>query len=64
MIWAFALHLGVTTVAFSAVLVIFNVIMEVYGSDTARENFSILAGFLLAGGILIAIGGVGLMLSR
>lgn len=66
MIWAFILHAGVITVAFSTVLVLFNAIMEAYGQepDSARENFSDLAGFLLAGGILIAIGGLGMILTR
>lgn len=66
MIWAFILHSGVMTVVFSTILVIFNLIMEAYGQEpeSARENFRDLAGFLLAGGVLVAIGGVGLMLSR
>lgn len=65
MIWAFILHLGVITVAFSAILVIFNLIMEAYGQEpeSARENFRDLAGFLLAGGVLIAIGGLGMALT-
>lgn len=63
MIWAFIFRLGVTTVTFSTVLVIFNVIMEAYGSESAREHFNLLARFLLAGGVLIAIGGLGKALS-
>lgn len=62
--WAFILHLGVTTVAFSAILIIFNALMEAYGQEpeSARDNFRTLTGFLLAGGVLIAIGGLGMVL--
>lgn len=65
MIWAFTLHLGVITVVLSVVLLIFNAILETYGQEqeSARENLNLLTGFLLAGGILVAIGGLGLMLS-
>lgn len=66
MIWAFILHSGVMTVVFSTILVIFNLIMEAYGQEpeSARENFRDLAGFLLVGGILVAVGGLGMILSR
>lgn len=65
MIWAFILHLGVTTVAFSAILIIFNALAEAYGQEpeSARDNFRTLAGFLLVGGILVAMGGLKMALS-
>lgn len=66
MIWAFILHLGVITVAFSAILLGFNALMGAYGqdADSERENYNTLAGFLLVGGVLVAVGGIGMMLSR
>lgn len=65
MIRAFILLLGVIMVAFSTLLIIFNALMEAYGQEpeSARDNFRTLAGFLLAGGVLIAIGGLGMALS-
>lgn len=66
MIWALTLHLGVIMVAFSIILLGFNALTGAYypDSDSVRENRNTLAVFLLAGGVLVAIGGVGLMLSR
>jgi hypothetical protein len=66
MIWAFILHLGVTTIVVSVVLLGFNFLMEACGqdSDSARENYSTLAGFFLIGGVLVAIAGVRFMLNH
>lgn len=66
MIQAFTLHLGVITVVVSVVLLDFNALMKGCGqaSESARENYNILAGFLLVGGVLVAIGGVGLMMRQ
>lgn len=65
MIGAFILHLGVITVTFSAMLIIFNAFMEAYGQEpeSARDNFRVLVGFLLVGGILVAMGGLKMALS-
>lgn len=64
MIWAFILHLGVITVAFSAILLGFNALTGACSQDVDSEceNYNILAVFLLAGGVLVAIGGIGKML--
>lgn len=66
MIWALILHLGVIDVAFSAVLLAFNALTGAYYPelDSGRENYKLLTGFLLVGVVLVAVGGVGLMLSR
>ena len=66
MIWALTLHLGVIMVVFSIILLGFNTLTGAYypDSDSVRENYRILAGFLLVGGILIAIGGIGMILSH
>lgn len=66
MTWAFILHLGVVTVALSAILLGFKALMGAYDqdADSERENYNILAGFLLVGGILVAVGGLGMILSR
>lgn len=66
MIWALTLHLGAIMVAFSIILLGFNALTGAYypDSDSVRENFRILAGFLLVGGILVAVGGLGMILSR
>lgn len=66
MIWAFILHLGVMTVALSAILLGFNALMGAcdQDADSEHENYNILTGFLLVGGVLVAVGGIGMMLSR
>lgn len=66
MIWALTLHLGVIMVVFSIILLGFNTLTGAYypDSDSVRENYRILAGFLLVGGILVAIGGIGMILSH
>ena len=66
MIWVLTLHLGVIMVAFSIILLGFNALTGAYypDSDSVRENFRILAVCLLAGGVLVAVGGIGMMLSR
>lgn len=66
MIWALTLHLGVIMVVFSIILLGFNTLTGAYypDSDSVRENRNALAGFLLVGGILVAIGGIGMILSH
>lgn len=66
MIWALTLHLGVIMVVFSIILLGFNTLTGAYypDSDSVRENRNTLAGFLLVGGILVAIGGIGMILSH
>lgn len=66
MIWALTLHLRVIMVVFSIILLGFNTLTGAYypDSDSVRENYRILAGFLLVGGILVAIGGIGMILSH
>lgn len=64
MISAFILHIGVIDVAFSVVLLAFNALTGAYypGLDSVRENYKLLTGFLLVGVVLVAVGGMGLML--
>lgn len=66
MIWAFILHQGVMVIVFTTILLSLNALAGAYypDSDSVRENRNTLAVFLLAGGVLVAIGGVGLMLIR
>lgn len=66
MIWALTLHLGVIMVVFSIILLGFNALTGAYypDSDSVRENRNTLAVCLLAGGVLVAVGGIGMMLSR
>lgn len=66
MIWVLTLHLGVIMVVFSIILTGFNTLTGAYypDSDSVRENYRILAGFLLVDGILVAIGGIGMILSH
>lgn len=66
MIWVFILHQGVMVIVFTAILLSFNALTGVYypDSDSVRENRNTLAVCLLAGGVLVAVGGIGMMLSR
>ena len=66
MIWAFILHLGGIMVALSAILLGFNALMGAcdQDADSEHENRNALAVFLLAGGVLVAVGGLGMILGR